>query len=389
MGAKFLNNYKQKPFIPAIQKTSTLVVLSILALIGFLISINSTKTEVSSSYTIKVNAANYMKKSLDLLKANRMISGVFIDDENDPNETGLVGSPFSLITTDEGDLDAKLTTLDPNFAAGMVELMTQLNLQKNDTVAVLMTGSMPGANIAVLTALKSLSVVPVTITSVGASQWGANHIDFTWLDMEKILYDNNLITNRSVSASIGGRNDMGRLLSPAGRGIITKNIAKHGLPLIKKEKLADNIALRMKTFEDVAIITNYKAMINVGGGVASLGTSFNSKLLPAGIIRRSDIQNISLQDGGIEGALSKFSKNNIPVLHVLNIKSLTEQLGMPFAPIPIPEIGIGALYVIERYNLIIALICLTIISSSVFIVGYQSKKEIKEHLVNHEPDSLL
>ena len=77
----------------------------------------------------------------------------------------------------------------------MVELMTQLNLQKNDTVAVLMTGSMPGANIAVLTALKSLSVVPVTITSVGASQWGANHIDFTWLDMEKILYNNNLITN--------------------------------------------------------------------------------------------------------------------------------------------------------------------------------------------------
>ena len=384
-----MNNYKQKPFIPAIQKTSTLVVLSVLALIGFLISINSTKIEVSSSYTIKVNAANYMKKSMELLKASRMISGVFIDDENDPNETGLVGSPFSLITTDEGDLDAKLTTLDPNFAAGMVELMTQLNLKKNDTVAVLMTGSMPGANIAVLTALKSLSVVPVTITSVGASQWGANHIDFTWLDMEKILFDNNLITNRSVSASIGGRNDMGRLLSPAGRGIITENIVKHGLPLIKKEKLADNIALRMKTFEDIAIITNYKAMINVGGGVASLGTSFNSKLLPAGIIRRSDIQNISLQDGGIEGVLSKFSKNNIPVLHVLNIKSLTEQLGMPFAPIPIPEIGIGALYAIERYNLIIALICLTIISSSVFIVGYQSKKEIKEHLVNHEPDSLL
>ena len=384
-----MNNYKQKPFIPAIQKTSTLVVLSILALIGFLISINSTKTEVSSSFKIKVRAANYMKKSMELLKANRMISGIFIDDENDPNETGLVGSPFSLITTDEGDLDAKLTTLDPNFAAGMVELMTQLNLQKNDTVAVLMTGSMPGANIAVLTALKSLSVVPVTITSVGASQWGANHIDFTWLDMEKILFDNNLITNRSVSASIGGRNDMGRLLSPAGRGIITENIVKHGLPLIKKEKLADNIALRMKTFEDIEIITNYKAMINVGGGVASLGTSFNSKLLPAGIIRRTDIQNISLQDGGIEGVLSKFSKNNIPVLHVLNIKSLTEQLGMPFAPIPIPEIGIGALYAIERYNLSIALICLTIISSSVFIVGYQSKKEIKEHLVNHEPDSLL
>ena len=232
-----MNNYKKQPFIPAIQKTSTLLALSIIAMVGFIISLNSTKVEVSSSYDIKVKAAMNMQESMNILKSSRMVSGVFIDDENDPNETGLVGSPFSLITTDEGDLDAKLTTLDPNFAAGMVELMTQLSLQKDDTVAVLVTGSMPGANIAVLTALKSLGVIPVTITSVGASQWGANQIDFTWLDMEKILYDNNLITNRSIAASIGGRNDMGRLLSPAGRNIIMNNIAKHQLPLIKKTKL--------------------------------------------------------------------------------------------------------------------------------------------------------
>ena len=384
-----MNNYKKQPFIPAIQKTSTLLALSIIAMVGFIISINSTKVEVSSSHDIKVKAAMNMQESMNILKSSRMISGVFIDDENDPNETGLVGSPFSLITTDEGDLDAKLTTLDPNFAAGMVELMTQLSLQKDDTVAVLVTGSMPGANIAVLTALKSLGVIPVTITSVGASQWGANQVDFTWLDMEKILYDNNLIPNRSIAASIGGRNDMGRLLSPAGRNIIINNIAKHQLPLIKKTKLAENIALRMNLFQNAARLKNYKAMINVGGGVASLGTSFNSKLLPAGIVLRSNIQNISIQDGGIEGVLSKFSKNNTPILHVLNIKSLTEQLGMPFAPIPIPNIGLGPLYVIEKYNTIIALICLILICGSVFIVGYQSKKEIKEHLVNHEPDSLL
>ena len=130
-----------------------------------------------------------MKESMNTLKSYRMESSVFIDDENDPNETGLIGSPFSLITTDEGDLDAKLTTLDPNFSAGMVELMVQIGIEKNDTVAVLLTGSMPGGNIAVLTGLKALGAYPVVITSVGASQWGANHIDFTWLDMEKILYE--------------------------------------------------------------------------------------------------------------------------------------------------------------------------------------------------------
>ena len=384
-----MNNYKQKPFIPAIQKTSTLLVLSIIALFAFIISISSTVVEVSSSYDTKIVAASLMQKSMKILKTHRMVSGVFIDDENDPNETGLVGSPFSLITTDEGDLDAKLTTLDPNFAAGMVELMVQIGLEKNDTVAVLVTGSMPGGNIATLTALKALGVHPIVITSVGASQWGANQTDFTWLDMEKILYSEDLIPTRSIAASIGGRNDMGRLLSPQGRNIINENISKHGLPLIKKNRLADNIDHRMKLFKSITSIDNYSAMINVGGGVASLGTSFNSKLLPAGIVYRSDVQNISLQNGGIEGVLSKFSKNEIPVLHVLNIKSLTKKLGMPFAPIPIPEIGVGALYIIEKYNVLVALVCLIVLCSSVFVVGYQSKKEIKEHLINHEPDSLL
>ncbi|MDB2351176.1 poly-gamma-glutamate system protein [Candidatus Marinimicrobia bacterium] len=384
-----MNNYKQNPFIPAIQKTSTLLILSLIAMVAFIISLKSTIIEVSSSYDTKVKAASLMKKSMNVLKSNRMVSSVFIDDENDPNETGLVGSPFSLITTDEGDLDAKLTTLDPNFSAGMVELMVQVGIEKNDTVAVLLTGSMPGGNIAVLTALKALGAYSVVITSVGASQWGANHIDFTWLDMEKILYEENLILNRSIAASIGGRNDMGRLLSPEGRNIINKNISKHGLPLIKKSRLADNISHRMKLFNNIAKIDNYGAMINVGGGVASLGTSFNSKLLPAGIVNRSDVQSISLQDGGIEGVLSKFSKNDIPVLHVLNIKSLTEKLGMPFAPIPVPEVGLGTLYAVEKYNVFVAFVCLIVLCSAVFVVGYQSKKEIKEHLINHEPDSLL
>ena len=384
-----MNNYKEQPFIPAIQKTSTLVILSAIALVSFVVSINSTTIDISPSYDMKIKAANLMKESMAELKNVRMEAGVFIDDENDPNETGLVGSPFSLITTDEGDLDAKLTTLDPNFSAGMVELMLRANLQKGDTVAILLTGSMPGANIAVLTAANAMGLIPMVITSVGASQWGANHADFTWLDMESILFNKGLINSRSVSASVGGRNDMCRLLSPAGREIIISNIENYNIPLIRKNRLAENIDERMKLFESFNKIKNYSAMINVGGGVASLGTSFNSKLLPAGIIRRSDIQNISLQDGGIEGVLPKFSKNNIPVLHILNIKSLTEQLGMPFAPIPLPEIGVGSLYAIERYNLLIAFISLSVICGSVFIVGYQSKKEIKEHLVNHEPDSLL
>ena len=384
-----MNNYKEQPFIPAIQKTSTLVILSAIALVSFVVSINSTTIDISPSYDMKIKAANLMKESMVELKNVRMEAGVFIDDENDPNETGLVGSPFSLITTDEGDLDAKLTTLDPNFSAGMVELMLRMSLQEGDTIAILLTGSMPGANIAVLTAANAMGLIPMVITSVGASQWGANHADFTWLDMESILFNKGLINSRSVAASVGGRNDMGRLLSPAGREIIISNIENYNIPLIRKNRLAENIDERMKLFESFNKITNYSAMINVGGGVASLGTSFNSKLLPAGIVNRSDVVNISIRDGGIEGGLAKFAKKNVPVLHVLNIKSLTEQLGMPFAPIPIPEVGSGVLYAEEKYNILIATVCLFIVCGLVFGVGYQSKQKIKEHLIDHEPDSLL
>ena len=383
-----MNNYKKQPFIPAIQKTTTLVALSVLSLLCFLIAVNAKTINISPSYKDKVEAAQLMKQAMKILKESRMEKSVFIDIENDPNETGLVGSPFSLITTDEGDLDAKLTTLDPNFSAAVVDLMYQIDLTAGDTVAVLMTGSMPGANMAVVTACEALGIHPVIITSIGASQWGANQVDFTWLDMESILYENDLIPARSIAASIGGRNDMGRLLSPAGRKLITENIAAHQLPLIRRDRLAENIQDRMELFKSVHPIGQYNAVINVGGGVASLGTSFNLKLLPPGVVTRTDISNIG-RPGGIEGVMAKFVKANVPALHILNIRPLIGQFNMPFAPIPIPEIGMGSLYAEERYNLFVAAVCLLIVGGSVFGVGLHSKRKIKEHLIQHEPDSLL
>tara|TARA_X000001036_G_C20590424_1_gene770537 strand:+ start:65 stop:1216 length:1152 start_codon:yes stop_codon:yes gene_type:complete len=383
-----LNNYRKKPFVPTIQKTSTLVTLSLLSLICFIVSLNFKTIEVSSSHNFKIEAANLMEKSLKTLKDHRLENSVFIDAENDPNETGLIGVPYSLITTDEGDLDAKLTTLDPNFSAVMVDLMHNIKLKKNDTVAVMLTGSMPGANIAVLSACKAMGVYPILISSLGASQWGANQIDFTWLDMESILYENDLIPSRSIAASIGGRNDMGRLLSPAGRKILTDNIAKHRVSQINKKKLADNIKERLQIYSSQISLKRYNAVINIGGGVASLGTSFNQRLLPPGIVKRSNIIEIGKNDG-IEGAFSKLIKLNITGLHILNIKSLIENYDLPFAPIPNPKIGTGRLYLEERYNLPIVLLCLIIISGAVFYVGYQSKKQIKEHLTKYEPDSLL
>ena len=75
----FLNNYKKQPFIPAIQKTSTLVLLSLLSMICFIISVSIRTIDVSSSYDAKVKAARLMKNAMEALKDTRMESSVFID----------------------------------------------------------------------------------------------------------------------------------------------------------------------------------------------------------------------------------------------------------------------------------------------------------------------
>ena len=93
--------------------------------------------------------------------------------------------------------------------------------------------------------------------------------------------------------------------------------------------------------------------------------------------------------GGIEGVFPKFLMSNVPGLHILNIRSLTDKLKIPFAPIPSPNIGTGSLYAEERYNLWVAFFSLLTVGGSVIAVGIQSKNKIKQHLIQHEPDSLL
>ena len=377
-----------KPFIPSVQRTSTLILMALVSIVCISIALNTQKVLISETYDLKVRAANKMLEAMEYLKSIRMEQGIFVDIENDPNETGLVGAQFSLTTTDEGDLDAKLTTLDPNFAAASIELLTRAGIQKGDTVAVLVTGSMPGGNLAILIACHEMDVYPVVITSVGASQWGANITDFNWLDMEAYLFEKGFIQTRSIAASIGGRNDLGRLLSPLGRNIIEESIEKHKIDLIKFGRLAENVAFRMELLENILPIHNYDGFINVGGGVASLGTTYNHRLLPPGVVGRKDIEIIS-QSSGIEGVLSQFSKRGVPVIHILNIKGLTDQLKIPFAPIPLPKIGDGQLYSIKRYNLLVALFCFLIVAGMTFAVGYRSHNQIKNRMSEHEPDSVL
>ena len=83
-----------KPFIPVIQKTSVLIIMALVSIVAFALAFFSREVIISSSYDMKINAAMQMKKAMAMLKDIRMEKGVFVDIENDPNETGLVGTQF-------------------------------------------------------------------------------------------------------------------------------------------------------------------------------------------------------------------------------------------------------------------------------------------------------
>lgn len=372
-------------FRPAIQKTRFLVVLAVFNLSMFYIASNSTIVKETRGYDAKVRASRLMKKSMDTLKEARMGQNVvFVDSENDPNETALVGPQFSLITTDEGNLDHKLTTLNPNFAALMVELLMEADVQTGDRVAVSLTGSMPGANIAALAACDVMGLKPVIITSVGASQWGATDPYFTWLDMEKILVDSSLISFSTVAASIGGKGDTGKGMSLRGRELLWETIYRNGAFLIQEENLLSSIDKRMELYKQSAPGEAYSVFINVGGGAASIGPSVNARLLPSGVSVPQELNGL-----GSKSVIREFAKLDVPVIQILDIWELARDYDLPYAPIPMPEVGTGSLYSLLLYNRWINILTLIMAIGSVVAVGIYSHKEIKKQTDSYEPESIL
>ncbi|MBT3251182.1 MAG: poly-gamma-glutamate system protein [Candidatus Marinimicrobia bacterium] len=372
-------------FRPVIQKTRVLAGLALFNLIVFYVAINSQVNEKSRGYEIKIEAAGYMQDAMIALKDYRLgDSGVFVDSENDPNETTLIGSQYGPTTTDEGDLDAKLTTLNPNFAALIIDMMIEAGVEYGDAVAVSLTGSMPGANIATFAAGKALNLDLHIITSVGASQWGANDPYYTWLDMETILNEREVFDFKSEAASIGGKGDNGKGVSIFGRELLWESIYRNNVTLIQEDSLVLSIDRRLDIYSEDLPLNNYSALINIGGGAASIGPSINSRLIPSAVSFPGDLLELSGRS-----IVRDFSRNNIPIIQILDIHDLADTYALPWAPIPTPVIGEGIIFSQLKYNFWITLLCLILAIASVTAVGIYSHKQIKERMANYEPESIL
>jgi len=352
------------------KSTLVLSVLSLLALLAY-IAVEKGKVNVKQEwYYDKLKAARLSQLAANHLKNYRLEKGVFVDAVNDPNQTALIGQEYTLITTDRGYIDLKLSSTNPNFAAVIVQLLKEAGLREKDPVAVAFSGSFPGLNISTLAALQAMKLKPIIITSVGASNFGANDPYFTWLDMESVLYKSKIFHYRSVAASVGGGNDVGRGLSPEGRELIIKAIERNNVEFIDEKHLESSIAKRMEIYQKHGQGRQIKAFINVGGGIASLGNTINGQLIPSGLTQFLPVKNYP-----VRGVIIQMGQKGIPVIHLLNIHQLLEKYGLPNAPSPLPEPGDGGIFVKEKYNVLITAITTLILVAVIAVVYISERKQ--------------
>jgi len=329
---------------------TVLSVLALLALMAFL-AVEYGKEDVKLKYyDQKLEASKLAKEATDYLKEFRMHKGVFVDVVNDPNETALIGQDITPITTDRGYIEAKLTATNPNFAAVVVDMLKEAELEKNDVVAVAFTGSFPGLNVAVHSALQTLKLKPIIISSVGASNWGANDPYYTWLDMERVLFNAGIFKNKSIAASIGGGLDRGRGLSPEGRQLIVDAISRNKVEFINEEHLESSIQKRIELYNKYRKKDKISAFINVGGGISSIGSVENVQFVPSGLIKTLPMKNYP-----VRGLLVQMAEKNIPVIHLLNVNQLALQYGLQINPTPLPRPGEGEIFIQRRYSVLLTM----------------------------------
>ncbi len=347
------------------QTNKLILVLFILALTTYIAHSTKRLTQ-SDDFAQKIQAAQTMKSAMDIIYDYKVEQGLNLDPRLDINLTGIIGNELTDITTTYGDLASKRTTTNPNFAALIVTLFQEIHLKRGDTVAVNFSGSFPGVNLAVLSALEAMDLNAIIISTVGASTYGANDPDLTYLDMEQVLWQQGVFKNRSHYYSMGGIEDLGKEFNDLTKASITKRLNTYSLQLLSIENLETNIYTRYQIYHQVDAV---KAFINVGGNLVSFGKGYTIAYLPGGIVSELPKNTDPIGLGQL------FIADGIPIVHFLNIKDLVTRYGLPIDPVPLPSIGEGGVYFRYQYSHWIIIIGIAL--SLYLLKGIRNEAHIK------------
>ncbi|HJK93439.1 MAG TPA: poly-gamma-glutamate system protein [Polyangiaceae bacterium LLY-WYZ-15_(1-7)] len=333
--------------------TPQLVAVAALAIAG-LVGVESNPVEERDPlFETKLEAAQLAEQAFRAVYLERIRLRIPLEPELDPAGSGLIGLPHSPIVSNEGHLTSKQTTANPNFAAVFVEMLAEAGVEEGDLVALNLTGSFPAMNVAMYAALETIGAEPIVISSVAASEYGATHPELTWLDMERVLFEQDLVSFQSVAASMGGVLDVARNHSEEGRRLIMEAIERNEKPLLSPGDYEQAVQMRLDLYDEVRGDRPIAVFVNIGGGTASVGTSDDKRdfrpglntRLPRGLDRSS--------------VMRSFLQRDVPVIHVSKIRSIARRYGLPDAPVETPEPGEGGVFrhsVIRTWTILVVLV---------------------------------
>jgi poly-gamma-glutamate system protein len=234
----------------------------------------------------------------------------------------LLGPEYTFITTTLAPQKAKKLSSHPDFAAVVVQWLTEAGVGSGQRVAVNFSGSFPALNIAVLSAISAVGAEPVIVSSIGASTWGATDPGYTWLDMEKELQQTGLWNWRSAAASLGGVWDRGGGLTPEGKKMAMSAILRNEVPVLEPATLQEAVDRRVTIYRGA---TGHlpDVLVNVGGNHVIFGEAGHSSPLPQGL-------NIGYHPllSRHDGLAAVFLQSNRPVIHLINIAQIAAKYGI-------------------------------------------------------------
>jgi poly-gamma-glutamate system protein len=362
-------------------------IVAALAIVG-LVAVEVFPTEEKQPYFAeKMLAARKAAEAFEVIHQVSERKGLSLRLKTDPAGSRLIGEVLSPITSGSGSLVSKQTTVNPNFAAIVVQWLKDLNIKQGDVVAVGLSGSFPAVNIAVYSALSELGADPVVISSTAASQWGANNPSFTWLDMEAALRKNEVFPFKSVAASLGGVGDDAIGLSDRGRRMLQRAIERNDVPFLGQSRPTeepeeqeeddtspsltlvdeDLVQERMRVYYEAAGDRQIKAYVNVGGGTVSVGTKVGKRKFSPGVNTRPP--------KGIEdlppSVLGAFLDVGVPGIHLTSMINIAAEYGLEIAPRTTPEVGTGGVFERREPNRWLAGIVLAVLLIALFIIARQ------------------
>jgi poly-gamma-glutamate system protein len=289
----------------------------------------------------RVEAARLMARALVGIKALRQDLDLPIDPALDPNGTGIIGAEFTPLTTSLGEVDAKRTSANPAFAAALVRYFRAAGLASGDLVAVGGSGSFPALLLASLCASRALDLEPIVIYSVGASMYGANLPGFTFADMLERLRRDGVLPYRLAAISPGGDEDAGGgvLLDEGGRTLLDET-RRTAVRVVQGGSLTERIADRLRIYGEASAGRPIRCFVNVGGSDASWGNTEASLSVRNGLVATWP----AMPTSPTRGLVFEFAERGVRVVHLLFVRGLARENGLPFDPVPLPPIGEGDVY---------------------------------------------